>query len=885
MAIIYEPVPWWSALALWCAIFGTLVLLARGAVDRWRSLANPWPVRVSVLLLSLVALWSLAWGARGPRPFHTAAQTSFHLALAVDTSDSIRRAPEGMNAVLRKAANRLEALIDDVPTPVREHVTVSLSTFGDGSLLVEQSLPLRAAPDALRRLTSSDFAAGSKTRIDEGLDRAGRLAVRDSGRGSIMVFSDGHQTDGDALAAAAHWLDQGLAVHVMPVQGGGPELSITAANVPPRVNARATTWVRGTLYNGRRDNVNAELLVERAALPGEAADENGRLVQRQNVAIPAETWRGLRLPLRFRGQGLQYVQLTLRSEDGRSEHQRRFFTQVRRPLRYLSIGGDRRWQAAISADVAEVVHIEPEEMDHINFTEYDTVVLGAVTADRFSDQALHRLAFAIDAYGLGLFLINGDHRSGGLDPQRKTVLMSYRDTPLDPLLPLDPEPRPFVPEPPPRQVVVLIDASGSMGGWRMQISKEIGAYVIGNLLRPQDRLHLLSFSTSARHMVRGELMTDGNKRNALRLLEGITAGGGTDPTAGLEMIANSVMNNCGMLLISDGQFARVNFRPDCRAAVFAIGQASVPTSSALRDFADPFPVVKGFDPAVIKMPFFEHKPRDKFFEPGSFPPLSTERFAAERTQLPVPDIRLDGSAVTSPRKGAHVPIVRPKLTDPVLAYRQAGAGTVAVFGSAWPDSWLQRAEGRTAIAEWISRTVAFEARDRYAFDLEEMAGEWLLTVSLVAKGGRLPQPDRLDVRLRLADGRSMDLAMQRDPVVPGTYRGPLRLTLADTPQLAALIVSEAGVEGTARPQRVPLVLPPQGPVSTPLLGEAFSAGLNDDFLLALAQAGDGQYRPRDGRALFIAASEGRRGKPLWPWSVGFAGVCLVLAVGLRRVFR
>jgi hypothetical protein len=433
--------------------------------------------------------------------------------------------------------------------------------------------------------------------------------------------------------------------------------------------------------------------------------------ERTTVGLGGGGWARFRVATAFADPGIQYVDVALQA--GSSIQRRRLFTNVERPPRVLAVGDD-LWTKAFAPGALLVVRRHPAELtDPDDVDGFDGVVLDSVPAAAFTPEVLDRLAAVVAKKGAGLFLMNGRHLG---TPRDSTNLMTYGDTPLDALLPLSSRPRPKDSEPPPRHVVIVIDSSSSMCGGPLTQARQIAEYIIQRFLRPVDRVDLLTFTTEAAAPLTGVAMTAEGKARAADELRRIACSGGTDPTRALQMLNARSLSNCALLFFSDGEFAPLaTQRPDCRTTAFGINTGSFGPDAPIRALADPIEVPPGFDPTRIKIPAFEPRPIDQFFEPGGYPPLSMKFVLSEAAWFSVPPIRLEGSATTFLKPGADLIAVRPKLTDPVLAYRQSAAGVVGEFTTTLPPPWLAQEDGRRAIREWITAILPLVDSRRYVF--------------------------------------------------------------------------------------------------------------------------------------------------------------------------
>ena len=96
------------------------------------------------------------------------------------------------------------------------------------------------------------------------------------------------------------------------------------------------------------------------------------------------------------------------------------------------------------------------------------------------------------------------------------------------LLMLQPPKRVNVNQIPPREYIFIVDVSGSMHGFPLDISKKLLKDLVGNL-RPTDRFNVLLFSGGSSLMSEQSLpATSENIRRAIDLIEGQRGGGGTE---------------------------------------------------------------------------------------------------------------------------------------------------------------------------------------------------------------------------------------------------------------------------------------------------------------------------------------------------------------------
>jgi Mg-chelatase subunit ChlD len=830
--------------------------------------------RAGVAGLTVVSAALLALALCGPAISRRLRQT-YHAVVLLDVSDSILRREGGWQELRPKLVDHLRHSFSQRASAT---ATARVLTFSSQASTFGARVPLRSVWQEVAKLTPSSFAVGGGTDIANGLKHAGDEIDRTGGRGAVILISDGNETDGDAAEEARRLAQAGIPVYIMPIEGGNPELMIDSANLPPYVESGRETFARGVFRNAGSRSIDAELELARRALT-EDSTAAARESQRKGVHLESGEWGRFRTPVLFENPGLQYVDLTL--SKGPRAHRRRLFTYVESPPRVLSLGDD-LWTQAFPPGALLVDRKTPKELTAKDLARhYDGIVIDSVPAGEFAPEVLAKIAEMVKDKGAGLFLMNGRHSGPANGP---TNLMTFNDTPIEPLAPLVARPRPHETERA-RTVVMMLDGSSSMGGWPLQAEQQIATYIVDQLLTPKDHLEVLAFTTSCEVVLANQELTGEGKARAIDRIKSIAANGGTDPRDCMKHLAGRKMNNCGIVFLSDGYFDKgiAVDRPDCRVTAFGIGRDSFPPGDPLRELADPIGVGHNFDPTNIRIPYFQKRPEDRYFEPGGYQPLGMS-FFQPRGQVEIPTIRLEGSATTYPKLNANLMAVRPKLTDPVLAYQEYGGGNVGEFTSSLPDGWLSREDGRRAIRQWISETLPFADKRRYLFQISQHGGDLDLEITLTPQKGSLPRVEHLDGVLDVAGGARIDVPLIPDPAVPAIFRGRIRTPASTAPMAGSLVLRESGPDAQVRPQRIPILIPPAGEVAGPLSPEAWTYGLNEELLRRVAAAGGGSYDAIESAG--SATSEERPdATPIWQVFAATGCACYLGAVLWRRLDR
>ena len=319
MTLSWEPVAPWHLVASGLVLVVSVLLLARWFVDGWLVYARRWPVRGLIVVTSLLAGAALVAAVWNPVLVTRPDPNRLHLVLMADVSGSVLRADAGWPGVRERTARVLGSLVDAVPADTRNNSTASIVTFRSNVTVFRRSMPLADLPRQLRLLEPGDFASGASTNLGAGLQQARELIEAANVQGSVLLVSDGHENEGlpdlNALAAATRLARQGIPVHVLPVASGQPELAISAANLPARVEADTQTYLRAGLTNGRATPVQAWLATTRNGEPASSPPEQ--------ASLDAGGFGRIRQPIIFSGLGLQLIDLVLTPADGAGEHRRR----------------------------------------------------------------------------------------------------------------------------------------------------------------------------------------------------------------------------------------------------------------------------------------------------------------------------------------------------------------------------------------------------------------------------------------------------------------------------------------------------------------------------------------------------------------------------------
>jgi Ca-activated chloride channel family protein len=165
------------------------------------------------------------------------------------------------------------------------------------------------------------------------------------------------------------------------------------------------------------------------------------------------------------------------------------------------------------------------------------VIVRLAPGERLNRDLIIRLAVADPASVVGSLVVCPDQPGPASEPEAADGAAAGLGTGTFMLTLVPPS---LAPTGPPRDVVILLDRSGSMGGWKMVAARRAAARII-DTLATEDRFAVLCFDNEvvqppeqANMLVAG---TDRNRFRAVEFLAGMSARGGTEMLRALELAA------------------------------------------------------------------------------------------------------------------------------------------------------------------------------------------------------------------------------------------------------------------------------------------------------------------------------------------------------------
>lgn len=561
-----------------------------------------------------------------------------------------------------------------------------------------------AAPNLLgiRRRTAVCEPGQSQSSIADALMLGGALIRGDRGR--VVLFSDGLETRGSARTAAYRLARRGIATECV-VTGDlhGSDVVLRSISLPPAADLGATVELRLEIESS--EPRPARLVVRSPGCPDIVRTldlEAGRHVLTERVLCDEP---GLRTyTAEIVGQG--------DTNELNNELSACILIAPARRVVVVEDAAGAPASAALSAMLGRSVEVEsrsPTELaSSVDWPSCDLLVIADVPAGAMPSEAWQRIADSVVA-GMGLLATGG---------QRAFGPGGFSGSPLAGVLPVR-----FAQEverrDPSTTLVVIIDTSGSMGGPRISLAKEIARLAL-TALSPHDKAGIVEFYGSKRWAA--PIQPASNTIDLHRALNRLSASGGTVILPAIEEAYYALQNvqtrTRHVLVLTDGGVETGAFEPlirkmaDSGIVLSTVMVGPGAHSSFLATLAQwgrgrfyAAPDRFNLPEVIVKQP--ETSPLSPWVEQ----PLALR--AGEDTPL-LSDIDvsfappLGGYVKTELRPTADL-LIASEQGDPVLARWRYGLGAVAVFSSQLGGEWSAQ------FANWpeASQVFARVARSLY----------------------------------------------------------------------------------------------------------------------------------------------------------------------------
>lgn len=713
---------------------------------------------------------------------------------------------------------------------------------------------------------------GDRTDLAAAL-RLATAAFPEHGQRRVVLLSDGHENQGDALAAAALARAQQVDVFPVPLTAErGPDVAVQRLLAPARVKQGQTFEVKAFILADDSGPATVRLL------------RNHRLQGEQVLTLEAgKNLLAFAQTLTEPGFYTYEVQVET-SRDTRPQNNRAFgFTDVRGEPRVLLISSDAAADVPLAGVLGEqgarVRVIEPAAWPDslAELQSYDALVLGNVSAGDLPAGADAQLEVAVRDFGLGLVCVGGD---------RAYAAGAYRGSRLNDLLPVESElsSRQVLP---PGALVLVLDKSGSMAGEKIEVAKQAALAAV-SALSDRDLVAVIAFDSD--FSVVADLQPAAGRTTILRQISGLHAGGGTTMLPPLQH-ARQLLNRAPaslkhVIALTDGQstpgdfeglarvmaqeritLSTVGIGDDLDAALLSmlatLGGGRFYQASAL----DQVPQVFLQEAAVVLKTAIHEEP----FQPQLA--LTTEVTRGLDWAAAPP---LLGYVVTEPKARAETPLLTAQGT-PLLAHWQYGLGRAVAFTSdaraQWAQHWLAWPGYATLWRQVLHWSLRRTLDPDFAAEISVESSEGHLSVeALDAEGNEL---NLLELRAAVFSPSGARQLIPVPQTGPGRYAGTFALR---EPGVYLVHLQHGEREKLRAAQTLGASLnysPELEATGTHLRLLRSLAELTGGQVLALDRSQDNPFRLQRRRTW--------QPHDLWPWLLRLAILLFVADVAVRRV--
>lgn len=684
----------------------------------------------------------------------------------------------------------------------------------------------------------------------------------------IVVLSDGNETGGDALAAAAQ---SDIAIDTIALPGrSDPEVQVSAVNVPAEIQEGAPFYVETVIHSNHEDEALIEIFrgdhkvvsEKKKLTAGENRLQFQQSIERDKLAVYTARISGLK----------EDTLLDNNSDSG-------LVYSSGKP-RVLIIESDpsliRDLVYALEDEGIQADTRPPQGMPDTlaDLQNYECMIVSNVPATDLTGQQMRIARTYVQDLGGGFIMLGGE-QSFGLGGYYKTVLEEILPVRSD----FEKEK-----EKPSLGMVLVIDKSGSMNGDKIEMAKS-AARAAAEILGRRDQVAVLAFDGST--FVISEMQTADNKARISSDIGRLDAGGGTNMYPAMEM-AYQMLNTTPaklkhVILLTDGVsqagdfvgLAQTMASAKMTVSTVAIGDGSDTEllDSIARTGRGRHYVTN--DPTQIPQIFAKETVT------ASKSAIDEQPFIPQviRATHALADIDMDnapfllGYVMTRPKPTSEV-ILATEKGDPLLAWWRYGLGMTAAFTSdaktrwaaewmTWPGYgkfWTQviRQTMRKGDARGIQVAVDRQGDIAHvAVDAVNEAGQFLNDATVEAT---IIQPGLKQEKQTLVQTAPGRYAMQFPTPRQGAYHLEISVKQGDNVvyrQSRGLMI---GYSDELR------IRPP-----------------NEELLQAVASTSGGKFAPSVEEVFRTTGQVTTRPTPLWPWLLGAAAFLLILDVALRRI--
>ena len=684
----------------------------------------------------------------------------------------------------------------------------------------------------------------------------------------IILLSDGNETFGDAIAAAAR---SRVPITAIPLPTRSePEVQVSEVQVPAEVREGEPFYVEVIVQSNHDD----EAFVE---------------VYRGDHKVIGETRKLKTGENRFRfQQSIEKARLAsytvriskMKNDTLLDNNIESGLVYAAGKPRVLIIESD----PSLIRDLAYALEEEGVESDVrppqgmpetlADLQNYELLILSNVPATSLTQQQMEVARTYVQELGGGFIMLGGEQSFG---------LGGYYKSSLEEILPVRSD---FEKEKetPSLAMVLVIDKSGSMGGEPIEMAKS-AARSAAELLGQNDKLAVLAFDGTT--YVISEMQSARNKGKISDEIARIDAGGGTTMYPAMEMayeiLSTTTAKLKHVIILTDGVSSPGDFEGmaqqmvSSKMTVSTVGAGGGADQDLLETIAR---VGKGryyFTEDAAQVPQIFAKEtvtasKSAIDEQPFLPQVVRATHALSDLDMEAAPFLL-GYVMTRPKPTCEV-ILATEKGDPLLAWWRYGLGMTAAFTSdaksRWAAEWMTWDGFGKFWTQVIRQTMRKSDARGIIVDTVRNGNRASLTVDAVNELGQFL--NSADVELTLIDPQLKRKTSALTQSAPGRY-----ITDFNTPTAGAYHME------IALKQNDKVIYRQSRGISVGYSDELRIRPTNETLLRSIAETSGGAFAPEAKDLMSQTRDSVTRPTPLWPYLVAAALFLLIFDVALRRI--
>jgi uncharacterized membrane protein len=725
---------------------------------------------------------------------------------------------------------------------------------------VEQMKEVQVASNASRG--SIDQSA---TNIEDALDTAIRsFAPHHLKR--LVLLSDGNENSGRMMNMLSRLKSEGIRVHTVPSQARtNRDVWVETMMAPAEVTAEELFPLEAHVYSQTETSAEVEIKhgdktlgtkkvqlvrgLNRVAFETSIKDEAGPVMIDTEVRVPGDPFpenNKFRSSIVVQGRPkILYVESHAQSAQ-----------YLERALTNEGLNVNTVTPTTIPASI--------EDLDA-----YDAVVLSDVARNSLNDQQMKTFATYVRDLGGGFILAGGENNYGE---------GGYSKTVLEEVLPVTFETKKEKPDS--VAMIMVLDKSGSMGGQKIEMTKEAAKAPLA-LLKDTDFFGVVAFDYNFYWPVKFQIAS--NRTAITQAISTIIAGGETNIYPALReaylQLAGSSAQVKHVILLSDGRSLPDDFEgltkkmADIKITVSTVAVGNGADRELLSQIANWGHGRTYYleDPAAVPQIFTEETElaTGKTLREESFKPVvkkNVEAFKGIDFEAAPP---LLGYVATKSKDTSEV-LLESRRKDPILARWQYGLGKTAAFLSdlkdRWAVDWLRWNGYPKFWSQLVRETMRRRDDNQFDFRVVKDGDEAKISINAIQKDGQFRNKLETHVRVVGPDQAVSEVAVHQ--VGPGAYEAKYPLNKKGS-YLFRAVGSESG--GSSRV--IAYSYPDEYHFYPP----------NTELLRSISTETKGRFQPRPEDIVDADGETTALPTPLWPYLAGFALVLYLSDVLLRRL--